>query len=501
MPPTARSARTLWFTTLLLVLAGALAAAPAGARPAPSSTAAMDFAALDAAVAAQMQKHGLPGVALAVVQGEQIVYLKGYGTAGGGRPMTPQTPMYIGSQSKSVTALAVAQLVEQGKLDVNAPVQRYLPWFRVADEAASRKITVANLLHHTSGLSEAGFTTILPENAAYEDAARALASAQLTAPVGAKHQYFNVGYDVLAVVIENVSGMTFEQYVQENIFAPLEMQRTFTDPEAAGAAGLAQGYSRFYGFAVPQRQPHRAYEVSAGFIISTAEDLAHYAIAMLNGGSYAGRAVISPQGLNRMFRPIQGYGWGWYISPGRINHGGANETFRTHLDLYPAEKLGIVLLINQGYMLDHYISGGQVFAAVEAVVQGRQAPQLSQGWATPVIGWALLALVLGLTALHTYNIYNLRTWAQRAAAWSKPRLAWDVALSFLIPTVILVVVFSQIRAFFGTRFNLTYQMVQMFTSLTDVSILMLVGSLPDYFQGVVKLAWVLRGRDSASSRS
>ena len=80
----------------------------------------IDFNALDAAVEAQMAKHGLPGVALAVVEGDEIVYLKGYGLAGADRPMTPQTPMFIGSQSKSFTALAIAQLADQGKLDLNA---------------------------------------------------------------------------------------------------------------------------------------------------------------------------------------------------------------------------------------------------------------------------------------------------------------------------------------------------------------------------------------------
>jgi CubicO group peptidase (beta-lactamase class C family) len=133
----------------------------------------------------------------------------------------------------------VAQLIEQGKIKLNEPVQTYIPWFKVADEEASKTITISHLLHHTSGLSEAGFTVILPDDATNEDAVRALASATLTAPVGTTFQYFNLGYDVLAVVIQNVSGMTYDEYIQKNILDPLEMTHTYTDPELAWARAIS----------------------------------------------------------------------------------------------------------------------------------------------------------------------------------------------------------------------------------------------------------------------
>jgi CubicO group peptidase (beta-lactamase class C family) len=168
----------------------------------------IDINALDQVVEAQMAKHGLPGVSLAVVQGAEIVHLKGYGTAGG-RPMTPQTQMFIGSQSKSFTALLIAQLADQGLIDLNAPVQTYIPWFQVDDENATSRITVNHLLHHTSGLSEAGHSVLLPDDATLEEAVRSLSKARLTAPVGTQFQYFNLGYTVLACIIELVSGQNY----------------------------------------------------------------------------------------------------------------------------------------------------------------------------------------------------------------------------------------------------------------------------------------------------
>jgi CubicO group peptidase (beta-lactamase class C family) len=459
----------------------------------------VDAQALDAYITGQMSKHGIRGISLAVTSGAEIVYLKGYGTAGNGRPMTPQTPMYIGSVSKSFTGLAIAQLIEQGRIDPNASVQTYIPWFKVADKDVSTRITVNHLLHHTSGLSEAGFTVVLPDDASNEEAVRALADAELTAPVGVTHQYFNVGYDVLAVIVQNVSGMDYEQYVQQNIFDPLEMSHTYTDPTLARANGLSQGYSRLFGFTVPREQPHRVFEVSAGYIISSAEDMAHYALAMDNGGVYKDQQLLSFAGMDMLFNPVQGYGMGWVVEPGHVYHGGANETFKTFVDIYPLKDMSIVLLINQGYLLDHYISAPQIFAGVEELVMGRQAPPVSRGWSVKTIGWGLLALVLGLSVFQIRNLVALRTWRERARLWSTPRRVWDIALSFLIPTLILIVVFSQVKAFFGYRFNLTFQLINMSRMLTDITILMIVGSLPDYVQGSIKLYWTLSGRISRAN--
>jgi CubicO group peptidase (beta-lactamase class C family) len=453
-----------------------------------------DAQALDAYISGQMSKHGIRGISIAVTSKTELIYLKGYGTAGGGRPMTPQTPMYIGSQSKSFTGLAVAQLIEQGKIKLNEPVRTYISWFKVADEEASKKITIKHLLHHTSGLSEAGFTVILPDNATNEDAVRALSSAELTAPVGMAFQYFNVGYDVLAVVVQNVSGMTYEEYIQKNIFNPLEMSHTYTDPALARASGLSQGYSRFFGFVVPQAQPHRVYEVGAGYIISTAEDMAHYAMAMDNGGRYKDHQLLTFESMDMLFYAENGYGMGWFVEDGHVYHGGANETFKTFVDVYTKRNMSIVLLINQGYMLDHYISAPQVFNGVEAIVLGRTPPPQTAGWSVKYIGWALGLFVLGLSALHVRNFRALRGWTERAKQWSTPRKAWDVSVSFLIPTVILILVFSQIKAFYGYRFNLTYQMLIMSRTLGDITVLMLVGSVPDYVQGFVKLYWLVSGK-------
>ena len=138
----------------LIILLACLASSTAFAK-APQ-VAAPDFAAIDSYIEAQMKDIGLPGMSIGIIQGDQIVYVKGYGIADpSGRAVTPQTPFWPASLAKPVTALAVMQLVEAGKVELDAPVQRYLPYFRLADEQASATITVRHLLNQSSGISPA----------------------------------------------------------------------------------------------------------------------------------------------------------------------------------------------------------------------------------------------------------------------------------------------------------------------------------------------------------
>jgi CubicO group peptidase (beta-lactamase class C family) len=443
----------------------------------------IDFNALDQVVEAQMAKHGLPGVSLAVIQGSEIVHLKGYGTAGG-RPMTPQTRMLIGSQSKSFTALLIAQLAEQGLINLNAPVQTYIPWFQVDDENATSRITVNHLLHHTSGLSEAGHSVLLPDDATLEEAVRSLSKARLTAPVGTQFQYFNLGYTVLACIIELISGQNYADYLAAQVFEPLGMSRSTASP--ATATDLSRGYSRLFGFVFPMRQPVRDFAIGAGYIVSTAEDMARYAIAMKDRDTQ----LLTSEMYDRMFTPGLGdYGMGWsvYRDGTKIYHGGANETFATEVNLYPREDRAFVLLVNQGHLLDHYVSVTQLEGSIEAFMFGNPPPPVSQGWSVQWFGWILGVLVIALLLMHTRNIIQLKTWPARARQMSPGKRAWDVTISFLIPTAILAVILSQMSGFFGYRFNLLTTLAQFRFSLPDIFILMLVGTIPDYFQGVYKL--------------
>jgi CubicO group peptidase (beta-lactamase class C family) len=273
---------------LLPVAAAQSQQSAAGAAPLSGP----DIASIDAFVSSQMQAQRIPRLSLGIVQDTHIVHLHGFGTAvASGRLVTPQTPFIIGSMSKSVTALAIMQLVEEGKVDLDAPVQRYLPWFRVADPVASTRNAVRQLLNQTSGIPansqnerEEGF--LGTGNETLQQYVRDLSAQALNRPVGASFEYANTNYSALGLIVQIVSGQSYETYIQQHIFAPLKMSQSFVREQDARRDGLAQGYQMWFGVPVPTTLPSPRDMLPAGYIIFTAEDMAHYLIAQLNGGRF-----------------------------------------------------------------------------------------------------------------------------------------------------------------------------------------------------------------------
>jgi CubicO group peptidase (beta-lactamase class C family) len=226
---------------LLAILVAALAAQPVAAGSRGDTPGVIDTARLDAFVGERVRRHGLPGLALGVVEGDRIVHLRGYGAADSARPVTPQTPFLLASVSKPLTATAVMQLVEAGRVELDAPVVRYLPDFRMADPDASARITVRHLLQHTSGLPLTACDT-RAEAATLAEYAAELRTVALAAEPGARHRYCSGNYNLLGRVVEVVSGQPFGDYMQRQVFAPLAMRHAFADERAAQRAGLARGH-------------------------------------------------------------------------------------------------------------------------------------------------------------------------------------------------------------------------------------------------------------------
>ena len=219
-----------------------------------------DLAAIDRYVRSEMDAQRIPGLALGIVHGDRIVHVQGFGEADkSGRQVTPETPFLIGSVTKSFTALAIMQLSEAGRVQLDAPVQRYLPWWRVADPDASTQITVRHLLYQVSGLSKATgnayATSGDTHDSALEDRVRALRDAELTEPVGTTWQYSNANYWTLGMIVQAVSGQSYETYVQQHIFDPLQMGNSYTSRTEAVQHGLPTGHRYWYGFPVASELP------------------------------------------------------------------------------------------------------------------------------------------------------------------------------------------------------------------------------------------------------
>ena len=310
-----------------------------------------------------MEELRIPGAALVIVQGYQIVHLKGFGVAdGSGRPVTPQTPFFTGSTGKSITALAIMQLVEAGKIKLDESVQTYLPWFRVADAEASELITVRQLLTMTSGIPKSIGQTQLANTdlseTAIETNVRALANMELIALPGERYEYSNANYVTLGMIIQVVSGQSYESYVTEHIFKPLEMRKSFTSKIEAQQNGLAVGYQKWFG--IPVASPNLPFtrgSLPAGDLSMSVEDFGHYLIAQLNDGNYESRSVLSPSGISELHYPevqMPGsddfYGMGWEVQQYQnvqvIGHNGAVPGYTAGMFLVPEKDLAIALVMN-----------------------------------------------------------------------------------------------------------------------------------------------------------
>lgn len=452
----ARHVRAITFTIgTCLVLAGAGAFAFRGTAQARSADS--DFTAVDDYITARMGAARLPGLSVAIVQDDQIVYLKGYGRAdASGRAVTPQTPFIIGSISKTFTALAAMQLVEASKVDLDAPVQRYLPWFRVADPAASVQITVRNLLNHTSGLPQKADTFLWTDqdNGVLERTVRYLKTVALARPVGT-FGYSNANYQILGLIIQTVSDQSYEAYVEQHIFAPLEMQASFTSQQQAQQHGMATGYRWWFGFPIPAALPYIRAELPAGFLISSAQDMAHYLIALLNGGQYHDHSILSPQGIAFLLSRPAGvpYGNGWELAAlgGRtlVNQDGATANFQASMFFDPKARVGVFITANVMNALDGLSSplgGGATFAAIttrgmaESVLSlTMNQPLPNQGPGIERISLIYDLLVLALTAVLVLAFVRMPRRYRRLAQRSDlaRRSGWIAALHFAWPAALL----------------------------------------------------------------
>ena len=437
----------LCLLVLLLVPFTALPGAAAARSGSP------DVARIDAFITSQMQADHIPGVALGVVHGSQVIHVRGFGVANStGRAVTPQTPFLLGSITKSFTAMALMQLVEAGKIDLDAPVQRYLPEFHVADLKASAQITVRNLLNHTSGMPTGAGETAALQTETLEQFVRSLSTVALTAPVGKTFQYCNANYITLGLLVERVSGQAYGTYIQQHILTPLGMQHSFVSVQEARRRGLAQSYHWLFGMPIPVDDPDLHYPalLPAGLLISDAEDMSHYLVAQMNGGRYNSTSVASPTDISSMQMPAipapilgpgASYGMGWITGPvggvPAVWHDGITGAFTTDMIIEPQNSWGAILLFNSFTVLAQ-----GAYQQIEAGVARLLAAQNP----TPAglnlsVFYLLLEVIFALISIRVlWSVLRLRHWSRRFE--QRPRLrilraSWRFFWELVIPLLLL----------------------------------------------------------------
>ncbi|WP_458779366.1 serine hydrolase domain-containing protein [Arthrobacter sp. D3-16] len=352
--------------------AAAMAALPTDAPTGPADPA-QTYAAVDSFLREQLETLGIPGAAVAVVRDGTQVHAAAFGRADpSGRPMTAQTPVLLASTSKSLTAIAVMQQVEAGRLRLDEPVQTYLPWFTL-DDPRSSAITVRHLLHQTSGMSakDTAFEASLAQDPeALEEAVRALAGSPLAGEPGQRFHYASANYNVLGVLVQTVANQPFGDYLKQHVFGPLEMVHSHPTAAAAREDSAAAGYSRWFSsFWLQTDVPSPIAGMPSSTMYSSAEDLGRELTALLNGGSYGDARILEPGSIAEMLEArtrvdeAKGYAMGWYIRPlvesldpagpapagdlpELLEHQGEWGNSHTYLAMVPESGLGVALVIN-----------------------------------------------------------------------------------------------------------------------------------------------------------
>lgn len=318
------------------------------------------LAKIEEKVEARRKELGIPGMSLAIVKDGQVVYLKGLGYKSFEKqiPVTPDTQFAIGSSSKAFTALSVLMSRDQGKLSLDENPRKYLPYFKINDPEINEKITVRDLLTHSSGLNrtDLGWAT---GNLNREEIIRVAGEAKPTAKLGEKFQYQNVMYAAAGEIVAKVQNQTWENYVAQQILKPLGMlNSSMSVPEMQKAKDYSFGYSYNFDTKETRNLPTRDLKwiAPAGSINSSARDMAQWLRFVLNKGELDGKRLISEKSFEQWITPYQkiagkmSYGLGWFIQDWNgkkvVQHGGNIDGFNAMVALLPEENLGFVMLTN-----------------------------------------------------------------------------------------------------------------------------------------------------------
>ncbi len=292
-----------------------------------------------------------------VARGEEVVWVSAHGEAVREHrvPNMSETRFLIASMTKPITAAAVLALVADGRIELDAPLARYLPDY--PREQADR-VTIRQLLAHSSGIPSVGrrgdgLDEVTMRTATTLDAAIALSSSRaLLFDPGTKHRYSNTGYMILAKVVETVSGMPFDRFLEERVFRPARMQATAPLDPRKVTPSLANGYLGYEPDVVRADVEHPTWGVGSGNLVSTTRDLHRFARALQSGAivpKALAAAAFSPQAPVVAGSPYR-YGFGWYVydlDGHRVaNHGGTLEGFIGSMFLLPDGDLFVTVLTN-----------------------------------------------------------------------------------------------------------------------------------------------------------
>lgn len=451
--------------TVAAVSGQAPAATAAGTGVAKVRTAAGvgGWSVIDDFVEGRLDATGTPGAALAVIEGGRLVHERSFGKDGRGEAVTPDTPFLWGSVAKPVTGLAVMQLVEAGRVGLDAPVRTYLPWFRLADRDMSGRITVRQLLTNTSGIpaSAAGIGDRYDDApGALSDAVRDLARIAPDAEPGTSYAYSSAGYAVLGALIEEVSGQPFGTYLHENVLDPLGMEHAVATARDFDREQVAPGHRFLFGKPAPFDVPYDISGAPAAHVGGSVRDLTRFVRAELGGGRLDGRRVLSAAGIAETQRgqvdsDIDRFGLGWSVGTlagtgeRMVWKSGSTPSHEAMIVMLPDSDRAVIVLQNAFHLLRAQEFHDAAFGAAR-ILSGAAPDATAADPLALVVPWAMVALA-GVLALGVVAP-TLRFLPRRAAASrtrSRRRIVWTTLVSVAALLVLATVFWWVLPAALG----------------------------------------------------
>ncbi|MFH1143513.1 MAG: serine hydrolase [Candidatus Eisenbacteria bacterium] len=335
----------------------------------PAAAARVALEGFDAVIERGLADLNVPGVAIAILVGDEPVLLKGFGLRDVEQqlPVTEKTIFAIGSSTKAFTAFVLGTLVDEGTLDWDEPLLRYLPDFRMVDRSAEQRITPRDLVTHRCGLPRHDLVWYNNTELTRKEIVARIEHLEPNKDLRQTWQYNNLAFLTAGYLAEVLTGRSWEECVRERILLPLGMTSTnFSVAESQPAADFALGYEEKEGRI--ERMPFRAITNMgpAGSINSNVEEMARWVALQLRRGSHQGRPLIgaatltdlhtpqmviaAPPNLEYPELPANAYAMGWFVQPYRghyrLHHGGNIDGFSAFVSFLPQDDLGFVILTN-----------------------------------------------------------------------------------------------------------------------------------------------------------
>lgn len=319
-----------------------------------------------------MKAYQTVGMSISVIENGEILYANGFGYRNLEEklPVTPHTIFPIGSVTKPLTSSLVGVYVGQSKLKVTDKPRKFIPYLRFSTDEMNNLITIEDLLAHRSGIGSVDAAHVFfPTDDIQKHLAR-LSHLKPNSQVRERFDYSNMGYAILGEVTAQISGKTWAENIENEIFSPLEMTHSNCSlEELQSNDNYSLGYSLSDGKPLKVAYEDQHESCASGAINSSSDDLSKWVIMLLNGGLHQGKQLIPQEYLESAFSEhniIRGsfgyerkynlladtYGYGWFVHQYknlyRVNHEGNVSGFTASVNLYPHKKIGIVILTNQG---------------------------------------------------------------------------------------------------------------------------------------------------------